>query len=149
MAENREKQKMVSISEDYLAFLHDELAENQARLKEMIGDSQAQAVFCYSADRLISTVKPGRYAKDPLEGMVRKLKSWGMEVSRKDKGKTSDIDVKCPYAETVHPKLSTSQPKCPLGEYILGAVRLEDPKALLVRNDLNGDGVRFRVAKSD
>jgi hypothetical protein len=49
--------KMVEISEDYLVFLHDELAENQARLRDVLGESGAKAVFSWSADRLVSTVK--------------------------------------------------------------------------------------------
>jgi hypothetical protein len=148
MDQDGTKHKMVSISDDYLAFLHDELAENQIRLREILGDSQAQAVFCFSADRLISTVEAGRYSFDPLEGILQKLAGWGMTVSRKDRGNITELEVKCPHAGSVHPRLSSKEPKCPLGEYILGAVRLENPKSILLQNDLTGDGVRFRIAKS-
>jgi hypothetical protein len=140
--------KMISISEDYLAFLHDELAENQIRLREILGDSQAQAMFCWSADRLISTAESGRYATDPLEGVIKRLAGWGMEVSRKDKGTTIELAVKCPYAEKVHPRISSKEPKCPLGEYVLGAVRLEESKSHLLRNDLAEDGVIFKIQRS-
>ena len=140
--------KTVSISEDYLAFLHDELADNQIRLREILGESQAQAVFCWSADRLVSTVDAGRYAFDPMEGIIQKLAGWGMEVSRKEKGTICELEVKCPYAEMVHPRLNTKVPKCPLGEYILGAVRLEESKSHLLRNDLTGEGVRFKIQRS-
>ena len=33
------------MSEDYLAFLHDAFSENQVRLREILGESQAAAVF--------------------------------------------------------------------------------------------------------
>jgi hypothetical protein len=141
------KTKMVSISEEYLAFLHDELAENHIRLREILGDSQAQAVFCWSADRLVSTVEAGRYTFDPMEGILQKLAGWGMQVSRKENGSVSELEVKCPYAESVHPRLSTKEPKCPLGEYILGAIRLEDSKSHLLRNDVTKEGVRFTIQR--
>jgi len=139
---------MVSVSEDYLAFLHDELAENQVRLREILGDTQAQAMFCWSADRLVSTVEAGRYAFDPMEGVLQKLASWGMEASRKDVGAISELEVKCPYAERIHPKISSKEPKCPLGEYILGAVRLEASKSRILRNDLTKDGVKFKIQRT-
>jgi hypothetical protein len=148
MNQGEQEGKMVSIREDYLAFLHDELAENQIRLREILGDSQAQAMFCWSADRLVSTVKPGRYASDPMEGIMQKLAGWGMEVSRTDKGTISELEVKCPYAERIHPRLSSKEPKCPLGEYILGAVRLEESKSRILRNDLTKDGVKFKIQRS-
>ena len=143
-----EKPKMVSISEEYLAFLHDELAENQIRLREILGDSQAQAVFCWSADRLVSTVEAGRYTFDPMEGILQKLAGWGMQVTRKEKGTVAELEIKCPYATTVHRRLSTKEPKCPLGEYILGAIRLEESKSHLLSNDLTTEGVRFRIQKA-
>ena len=143
-----EKPKMVSVSEEYLAFLHDELAENQIRLREILGDSQAQAVFCWSADRLVSTVEAGRYTFDPMEGVLQKLAAWGMQVSRKEDGTTSELEIKCPYAETVHHQLSSKEPKCPLGEYILGAIRLEESKSHLLSNHLTEDGVKFKIQKA-
>jgi hypothetical protein len=139
--------KKVEISEDYLVFLHDELANNQKRLKELLGESQAKTIFALSADKLVTSVGPGRYATDPLEGIVQKLSSWGMEVSLNPKGNTTEIDIKCPYAESVHPRMSSEEPFCPLGEYILGAVRLEDSKSQLLHNKLTKDGVQLAVEK--
>ena len=146
--QGQDKPKMVLVSEDYLAFLHDQMAENQARLRELLGESQAQAIFCISADRLVSTVGVGRYEMDSLDGILRKLSGWGMDVRRKDRGDTIDLEVKCPYAEKVHPRLKSRQSKCPLSEYVLGAVRLENPKSLMVGNDLRQDGVTIRVRRS-
>jgi hypothetical protein len=148
MNDGKKEAKMISINEDYLAFLHDELAENHIRLREILGDSQAQAMFCWSADRLISTAEAGRYTIDPMEGIISRLTGWGMEMSRKDKGTITELEVKCPYAERVHPRMSSKEPKCPLGEYILGAVRLEESKSHLLRNDLTRDGVKFKIERS-
>lgn len=146
--ENQDKPKMVLVSEDYLAFLHDQMAENQARLRELLGESQAQAIFCISADRLISTVGVERYETDSLDGILHKLSEWGMEVKRKNRGDVIDLEVKCPYAERVHPRLKSSQSKCPLSEYVLGAVRLENAKSQMVGNDLKQDGVSLRIRRS-
>jgi hypothetical protein len=147
-SQNADETKTISINEDYLAFLHDELAENQIRLREILGESQAQAVFCWSADRLVLTAKVAKYNIDFMEGILQKLVGWGMEVSRKDMGSISKLEVKCPYAERVHPRMSSKEPKCPLGEYILGAVRLEESKSHLLRNDLTKSGVKFKIQRA-
>jgi hypothetical protein len=139
---------MVLVSEDYLAFLHDQLAENQARLRELLGESQAQAIFCISADRLISTVGVGRYEIDSLDGILQKLSGWGMDVKRKDRGDVTELEIKCPYAERVHPRIKSQQPKCPLSEYVFGAVRLENAKSQMLRNELTHDGVTLKIRKS-
>lgn len=153
MADRREAQqvasleetetKTISINEDFLAFLHDELSENQVGLREILGESQAKAVFSWSADRLVAAVKAGKYAFSPVEGVARKLTRWGMETSWREKGSLVEIEVKCPYAERVHSRLTSKQPVCPLGEYLLGALRLDDPKSQLVRNALTSEGARF------
>ena len=139
--------KKVEISEEYLAFLHDELASNQKRVKELLGDSQSKAIFALSADKLITTVGSGRYATDPLEAIAQRLGSWGMQLDVKAKGKTTEINIKCPYAESVHPRLTSEEPFCPLGEYILGAVRLEDSKSQMLHNRLTKDGVDLAIEK--
>ena len=139
--------KKVEISEEYLAFLHDELASNQKRVKELLGDSQAKTIFALSADKLINTVGSGRYTTDPLEAVVQKLSSWGMQLEVKTRGKATEIEIKCPYAESVHPRLTAEEPFCPLGEYILGAVRLEDSKSQLLHNRLTRDGVDLAIEK--
>jgi hypothetical protein len=139
----------VEVSEDYLVFLHDELAENQKMLKELLGESQSRAIFSLSADRLITTVGSGRYASDPLEGIVKKLTSWGMQVAVKTKGTTTEVEIKCPYAERVHPRLSSEEPTCPLEEYILGAVRLEDSKSQILHHKLTNDGVKLAIERKD
>lgn len=140
--------KTVSVSEDYLAFLHDVFSENQVRLREILGESQAEAVFSWSADRLIHTAGVGKYELSPIEGVVQKLTDWGMTVSWKEKGDLTELEVKCPYAASAHPRISSSAPKCPLGEYILGAVRLEDSKSLLVHNGLTEEGVSFTLKRA-
>jgi hypothetical protein len=142
-----DKKKTVTVSEDYLVFLHDELSENIVRLREILGDSQAQAVFSWSADRLVATVGGGKNPINPLDGIIEKLRSWGMEAEVRSKGDTIEVVMKCPYAEVVHPRLSSKEPKCPLGEYVLGAVRLEDEKSLMLRNDLTTGGVKLRIKR--
>ena len=140
---------MVSVSEDYLAFLHDELAENQARLREILGDSQASAILSWSADRLVTTVEAGRYSFSPIESVLQKLNGWGFTASQRDRGKFIEVEVKCPYAERIHPKLVSKEPRCPLGEYILGAARLDESKSQLVHNSLLKDGVKLTIQRSE
>jgi hypothetical protein len=140
-------QKMVSVSEDYLAFLHDELAENQARLRETLGAGAADAMFDWCADKLITTAEKGKYSFHPIDSVVQRLSSWGMQVKVTDMEGKAEIEVQCPYADRIHPRLSSSTPKCPLGEYALGAIRLEEGKSQLVSNHLTTKGVMFTIDK--
>ena len=139
--------KKVLIDEDYLVFLHDQLAENQATLKEILGESGANTLLNLSSNRLVSTVGGG-LTFHPIDGMVNRLKGWGMQVERKESLGSIELVAKCPYAEKVHPRLKAKSPKCPLGEYILGALRLEFKGASLMTNDLLDDGVRLVVQTS-
>ena len=139
--------KKVLIDEDYLVFLHDQLAENQATLREILGESGANTLLNLSSNRVASTVDGG-LTFHPIDGMVNRLKGWGMRVKKKESQGSIELVVKCPYAERVHPRLKAKNPKCPLGEYILGALRLEFKGASLVTNDLLEDGARLVVKVS-
>jgi hypothetical protein len=139
--------RTVLVSEDYLAFLHEELSENQARLGEILGESQAEAIFNWCADKLVRTTKKETHSFHPIDAVVQRLSSWGMEVRLKEMEGKTEIEVQCPYAEHIHPQMSSATPKCPLGEYVLGAVRLEDEKSLLLSNHLTPHGVRFAIQK--
>lgn len=136
---------MVLVNEEYLAFMHDELAENHARLKETLGESGAAAVFDWCADRLVRTSEKGKYSFHPIDAVVRRVSGWGMQLRVKEVAGKVEVEVQCPYAEGVHPRLSSSSPKCPLGEYVLGAVRLEDEKSQLVSNRLTPRGSKFTI----
>lgn len=140
--------KMVNVSEEYLTFLHDEISENHSRLRELLGESQAAAIMSWSADKLLTTVGGKGSSVSPLEGIIRKLQGWGLGVEQKDRGRYTELEVKCPYAESIHPKMASENPICPLGELVLGAVRLDDTKSQIAHNDLLKDGVRLTIAKS-
>ncbi len=145
MSERKEGRKTVTVSEDYLAFLHDELAENQTRLRETLGDTAANAMFDWCADKLVRTTEKGKYAFHPIDAVVQRLSGWGMQVRVNQTRGTTQIEVQCPYAERIHRWLASSSPRCPLGEYFLGAIRLEDQKSQLVSNHLTPLGVKFVV----
>lgn len=146
MSEQEQGERMVTVSEDYLAFLHDELAENQARLRETLGDSAANAMFDWCADKLVRTTERGRHSHT-IDSVVQRLSGWGMQVKMKEVQGTAELEVQCPYAPRIHPRLSSSSPKCPLGEYLLGTVRLEDEKSQLVSNHLTSVGVKFTIQR--
>lgn len=144
---NLEGDKLLSVSEDFVAFLHDQLAENQARLRETLGEGASTALLDWCADRLVRTTEKGRYSSHPIDAVVRRVSGWGMQVKVKESRGETEIDVQCPYADRVHPQMSSSSPKCPLGEYFLGAVRLEDEKSQLASNHLTSQGVEFTIRK--
>lgn len=145
MAARKEGEEMVSVSEDYLAFLHDELSENQARLRETLADSAANAMFDWCADKLVRTTDKGRHSFHPIDAVVQRLSGWGMQVRVNRVQGTTRVEVQCPYAERIHPRMSSSSPGCPLGEYVLGAVRLEEGKSQLVSNRLGSQGAKFTI----
>lgn len=144
---NVDDRRKVSVDEDYLVFLHDQLASNQSKLKEILG-SGAEVILLASADNLVNTLDPESTLYS-VDGMVEKLKSWGMNVDMKRSGGSVEVELKCPYAETVHPRMASKEPMCPLNAYVLGAVRLEDKGALLQQNALLKDGARFVIRTSE
>ena len=137
--------KRVLIDEDYLVFLHDQLAENQATLREILGASGADAVLRFESERLVAGIG-GNLTFHPIDGVVDRLRGWGMHVRRREEKRSIELKVKCPYAKTVHPHLRAKNPKCPLEEYILGAVRLEYKGASLSTSELLNDGVKLVVS---
>jgi len=141
--------KMVTVSEDYLAFLHDELSENQSRLRQILGESQSKAIFSWNSDGLIRAIPPGRDSYSSVDAVVQKLKGWGMNVTYRQKGRAVEFEIDCPHAHQVHPLLTSKEPRCPLGEYILGAVRLEEPKSQLLHNSITEAGVKLTFEKSE
>ena len=145
MSVREDDEQTVSVSADYLAFLHDELAENQVRLRETLGVGAADAMFDWCADRLVRTAERGKYSFRPIDSVVQRLSGWGMQVKVGRTEEATQIEIRCPYAERIHSRLSSSSPRCPLGEYILGAIRLEDEKSQLVSNHMTPMGVRFGV----
>jgi hypothetical protein len=140
--------RKVSIAEDYLVFLHEQLAENQAKLREILHDSGSEVVFNMSADGLVRTVEKD-FQFRPIDGIVSRMKEWGMTVTLKREAGSMELELRCPYAETVHPQLTSKKPVCPLGEYALGALRLVDREVRLEDNSLLSDGARFRFRTSN
>jgi biotin operon repressor len=138
-----EKRKKVAVDEDYLVFLHDLFAENQAMMSEILG-SGADVIRSYGADRLVKTLEKTQ-TFHPIDGVVQKLKSWGIGVDVETHGYTIGVEVKCPHAEKVHPRLSSAKPVCPLTEYVLGAIRLENREAQMEHSVLLQDGAKLVV----
>ena len=143
----RKKPKTVEISEEYLTFLHDQLAVNQSKLKEFLNDSGAQVVTDASSDELAGLISKERGVISE-DALVDKIEGWGMQVKKNRRGSLVEFDVSCPYAEIVHPKLTAEKPVCPLGEYVLGVVRSGDSGAQLRHNHLKEDGARFSIETS-
>jgi hypothetical protein len=141
--EGAKKDETVSISLAYLAFLHDELAVNKAKLKEILGPG-AEVISKSSADSLART-EDSKSTHARADKLANKLREWGMDVSQERKGDMVQFVVGCPYAAYVHPRITAEDPVCPLSEYVLGEVRQLDAGAALVSNALTGSGSRFLI----
>jgi hypothetical protein len=135
--------RMVKVSLAYVAFLHDQLAVNQEKLKEILG-SGAEVISGHSADELVGSLsKDSPYGR--VNRLVKTVRGWGMELKQTRKGDLVQFEVGCPYAEYVHPRLSSEKPICPLGEYVLGEVRQIDRKAAMENCALTERGSRFAI----
>jgi hypothetical protein len=129
-----------------LAFLHDQLAVNQEKLRDILG-SGAEVISKYSADSLVGTVDK-ESPQNRADTLAKTLRKWGMEVSHTQSSNGVQFVISCPYAEYVHPRLSARDPVCPLSEYVLGEVRLSDRGATLESNALTEKGSRFAIRLS-
>lgn len=136
--------KLVEMPLDYVVFLHDQLAANSAALNKVFNESGAQVISQLGADRLVrSTQSP--FAMSPLDAAVDRVEGWGMKVTRSRTGGRLRLKVSCPYAKQVHALRSDEHPICPLGEYFLGAYRIEERKALIADNSIDDEGAVIQI----
>jgi hypothetical protein len=127
---------------DYFVFLHDQLAANEAELREIFNEGGKRVISSRSAARLIKgTGRPN--SAHPLDEAIQRIEEWGMKVRKQESSGSIHIQVHCPYAATVHPLRSSEHPVCPLGEYFWGALQAENSTALLKANALQKDGAEF------
>ena len=134
----------VEINTAYLVYLHDMLAESVQKVEQMFGGSANQVLVRAESEQVARALVEKGVIEPSLGGAIQALRRWGMRVSPKWQDHTLELEVVCPYAKTVHPKLSTENPVCPLGVVIGGAARKEDSKAI-VKETVNGSGVVFSI----
>ena len=144
---NETREENVSISLDYLVFLHDALRLNLSKNAEILGDTSSAALFNFATDHVRAKRKEKGNAPRDLDAVLTLMKSWGFRVVKKDTNEAVEVKVECPLAGKVHPRLSPSPSGCPLGELLLATVRDASPNALLSSNELTSTGAVVKIAK--
>lgn len=142
-----EEPALVEINIQYLTFVHDMLAESMAKLEQVFGGSAITVLRGTGADQVEQTLSKKGVVEPGLAGAVKAIRSWGMSVTTRKDGESLEVEVECPYARTVHPRLASDSPRCPMGALILGAARTEIPGAGL-KNDLTDTGAVFTIQKA-
>jgi hypothetical protein len=128
---------------DYFVFLHDQLAANEAELREIFNEGGKRVISSRSAARLVKGARRQNSAR-PLDEAIMRIEEWGMKVTKQESGGSVHVQVHCPYAAAVHPLRSSEHPVCPLGEYFWGALQTENRAAILTDNALKADGAEFQ-----
>ena len=81
---------------------------------------------------------------DPVAKMREILSSYNCLINTTQTGDSTEWTVHCPFASTVHPKIS-SDTICPLALLFMGAVRLKEEQSELVTNSLSAEGAKFTI----
>lgn len=81
---------------------------------------------------------------DPVEAMRAILLSNNCQIDKTKTDDSTDWNVICPVAQSVHPKIP-SDTICPLALLFLGAVQLKERQSELVINSLTAEGSKFTI----
>jgi len=138
----------VEISAAYLVYLHDMLAERLGKVEQMFGGSASQMLTLTESEQVANALAQRGVVEAGLEGAVQALRKWGMHVSTKYEDGTAELEVVCPFAKAVHPRLSAEDPVCPLAALVVGAARADHPLAS-VKHFITGTGVTFVISRRE
>lgn len=130
---------------NYLAFLHDVISVYHERLSEVTSPQVARELLANLADKEVRYLKLNEQADPGLE-VESFLKKMGMDHKVEKKGEVTTVSLACPNACTVHPRISSPHPICPISIFALGAQRISNNHLLIMQNHLTTTGAEYTIA---
>lgn len=82
---------------------------------------------------------------NPIEVIQNIIEKYGYQIKETHVDDHSSWTIKCPFAQKVHPKLSSSDAICPISLLILGAVRLQQQNSIMSQHALDLEGSQFEI----
>jgi hypothetical protein len=129
----------------YIGFLHDIIAEYHERLAGATSPQVAREFLASIADKEIRHLG---LDNDPTPKNTIKniVESMGMKYQTFRVGDQMVSKLECPYAEVVHPRISTTNPICPIALLTLAAERVTNKRIIMTNNHLTREGAEYTLA---
>jgi hypothetical protein len=130
---------------NYIAFLHDVVSAYHERLSEVTSAQVATEFLANIADKEVRYLKLDKQAD---RGFVidSLLNRMGIHYKLEKTGEMTTISLSCPYASTVHPRINSTHPICPISILALGAERINDTRLIVTQNHLTRSGAEYTIA---
>lgn len=136
--------KFVKVPFDYLLSTHIQMQATYDKLKEMLGESQALAVFALSADNDLPAKQPDAQAS--VEELMRLMAEGGYSLKgEEEEGGSLKFELTCPHAAKIHPHLGMNASYCPMSQMVLSTVRMRYGNSVVTRSKLNRTGSTFTI----
>jgi hypothetical protein len=135
--------RMVTVPFEYLLSTHVQMSASYDKLKELLGESVALALFAMAADAGLPAMLPS--ASSSVEELKEVLAETGYELSADEKDDTIEFRLKCPHADRIHPYLGENATFCPMSQMVLSTMRRKFGTSIVTDTSLVPDGSRFTI----
>jgi len=88
-------------------------------------------------------------SSNPIDEIRNIIEKYGYHIHEVHEDDHYSWSIKCPFAQRVHPKLSSTDAICPMSLLILGAVRLQQRNSTMLERSLDSDGSQFMIRYRD
>ncbi len=137
----------IEITPQYLALLVDLISGSFESIADVMGESVGQMFFAKACDKAAKSIGPIRPGGNYLKRISERLGEWGVDVKFTERGQELVVELKCPYAHAIHPRLMSEKAICPFSEVVLGMVRLTDKQSIMEENTLTADGATLIIKR--
>jgi hypothetical protein len=129
----------------YVGFLHDVIAAYHERLTEATSPQIAAHFLTFIADKEIRHLKLDN-DPNPKKTIEYIIQSMGMKYQSIRVGEQTVSKLDCPYASVVHPRMSATNPICPVAILNLAAERVTNKRITMTKNQLTLEGAEYTLA---
>lgn len=131
----------------YHMLTHTLITTFHRRLMDVTTKRFADEFMMNTAAQVVKTVI-GDSSK-PIEAIREIIEEYGYHINEVHEDDHSSWSIKCPFAQKVHPNLSSTDAICPMSLLILGAVRLQQQNSIMMERSLDPDGSQFMIKYKD
>ena len=138
--------KTLEIPLDYLVTTHVIMNSSYEKMKEIMGKEAALTFFALAAD---SSAWEGLEDPTSVEEMMKRLSDYGYSLHESKDKDLLKFRLHCPHASKVHPKMGAGATFCPMSQVVLGTVRKQHHRSVVLDSTLKDDGSYFEVKLQD
>jgi hypothetical protein len=143
LSEHAKKGNIATVPFEYLISTHVQMNASYEKLKEIIGESQALALFALAADKDLPGQMPT--PSSSVEELNVIMGECGYNLNVDLKGDKAEFSLSCPHADMIHPKLGKGASFCPMSQSVLSAMRKKYVKPVVTNTKLVRGGSQFTI----